>query len=338
MSLAIVAEKPSLLEAFSKTLPEFYPHIDFNLVPVYFPVFEWFASQGRFKIPHGTKWRELPVTSEVRYRPMSCEASRSQLGTHRRDGGAHFLSEAVAKAYLDDANEILVLVDGNGSSLHMAHHFISEIVGDKRWRYITAPWIVDLSDGGIQKAMTEARPIKEFGLPLIAYGATKRYFEYNYLLNARPLIGAAAREAGLYANIPSKFGLQLLYQALDAGRQNDGLRIQSMARWNGTGKYDGREYDMGLGSPASRATIVEQLVAGGFMSRSLKASTEVTDEGRQFLDLLHPDCRDPDLPFRLHDWCKLPEEDAHKAIDRYIRTFFGRQKTFFEKHRNAVAA
>lgn len=338
MSLAIIAEKPSLLESFITILPEFYSHIDFNLVPVYFPVMDWFASQGRFKVPHGTKWRELPVTSEVSYRPMTCVAARSQLGAHRRDGGPHILSEAVARAYLEDADEILVLVDGNGSSFHMAHRFITDIAGDKRWRYITAPWVVDFSEVGRRKSMTEVRPLKEFALPLISYGATKRYFEYNYLLNARPLIGAAAREAGLYSNIPSKYGLQLLYQALDAGRQNDGLRIEAMARWNGTGKYDRREYNMGLGSPASRASIIDQLVAGGFMARSLKTSTEVTDEGRQFLELLHPDCCDPDLPFRLHDWCNLPDEDAHQAIDRYMRTFFGKQKTHFDRYRSSAAA
>jgi hypothetical protein len=45
------------------------------------------------------------------------------------------------------------------------------------------------------------------------------------------------------------------------------------------------------------------------------------------LNRLHPDCEDPDLPFRLHAWCEAGAA-AKPAIDRYIKTFFGKQKRF----------
>jgi hypothetical protein len=57
----------------------------------------------------------------------------------------------------------------------------------------------------------------------------------------------------------------------------------------------------------------------------------LSENGRKFLQALHPDCQDFDLPFRLQEWQKLPSEEARKKIDKYLLTWFGRQKRFLDK-------
>ena len=52
----------------------------------------------------------------------------------------------------------------------------------------------------------------------------------------------------------------------------------------------------------------------------------LSDAGERFLEILHPDSEDPDLPFRLQEWQMLPPTEARDRIDTYLRTFFGKTK------------
>lgn len=53
--------------------------------------------------------------------------------------------------------------------------------------------------------------------------------------------------------------------------------------------------------------------------------------GETFLSALHPDCEDRDLAGRLHLWCEEGLASARPKIDRYIRTFFGKQMRFLSQ-------
>jgi hypothetical protein len=187
------------------------------------------------------------------------------------------------------------------------------------------------------------RHFDEFAMPLAMEGEIRRYFDYNYLANALPIIGEVARAAGTWGEtIPSKYGLQLLYDARETGSMSDGHRIDRMSRWKGTGRYkqDTRHYFSGLGSPTSQSSIIEELIKAHYLQRTgpKRHHTELTEEGNRFLDLLHPDCEDRDLPFRLDQWSRMPVDEAQEKINRYIRTFFGKQKVFLDKTRASEAA
>ena len=93
------------------------------------------------------------------------------------------------------------------------------------------------------------------------------------------------------------------------------------------GRYDRKKYS-GLASPTSRYPIIQQLVQDGFLKRknTKRHVTVITPEGERFLEQLHQGCQDPDQPYRISDWAKLPEDVAKAKIDRYMRTFFGKQK------------
>ena len=339
MRLAIIAEKPSLMDAFAPLLPEFFPHADFARTPVFFPIFGWYVgTANRFRLPRGLKWSELPFTSEPVYKPITSTAAKATIGIRKLGVPSFSMVEAEADQALADADVILALVDGYYGGAHLAYRFINDALGHFPKGRVLYPWLVDLTESGMRKSLSEMRHFDDFAMPIAMQGEIRRYFDFNYLCNALPMFGAAARQAGTWGStVPSKYGLQLLYDALDTGSLSDGHRVERMARWKGTGKYkeEGTAFYQGLGSCASRADILEGLVKANYLQRmgSKRVNTELSEEGRAFLELLHPDCRDPDLPFRLDQWSRLPVPEARSRIDRYIRTFFGKQKTFFEKVR-----
>lgn len=334
MRLAIIAEKPSLAGFYGKVLPEFFPDVDFSDVAVFHPIMGWYVGNRRFHFPRGLKWQDFPYVGGTAYRPLQISDSRPVKGikglSERRIINAQEGREA-----LHSADLILLLMDPCAQGIHLAYRFLADNFQDVPWERTLYPWSPDMTDDGLKKSLSAARRPDEFALPLIAMGENKRFFDFNYLVNSFALTGSSVmEEAGLRGPAPSKFGLQTLYDAREAGPLDDGNRVDRMSRWGGTGKYDRKKYD-GLGSPVSRAAIIEHLVEGGFLARIGK-KTDITDAGRRYLDLLHPNCLDADLPFRILDWAKLPEPEARHKMTRYLRTFFGKQKVFIESRRKSA--
>jgi hypothetical protein len=332
MRLAIIAEKPSFAWRFSTIFPEFYPDVDFSKAAVFFPCFGWYRGIRRFNFPRGLTWRDFPYVAEPSYRMMTVEDSRAVMGVKGLSREIGLIGNEIGLKALQSADQILLLMDPGSSSIHMASRFLSDHFPTIPWERTLFPWVQDCTDEGMRRAMRVARRADEFALPMISEGKMRRFFDANYLINSFALTGRGImNEVGLRGPIPSKYSLQVLYDALDTCPLSDGQRIQRMDRWVGTGKYDYKRYQ-GLGTPISRGPIVQNLVDAGFLARAGKM-TDITEGGRHYLKLLHPNCRDVDLPFRINDWSKLPEGKAREKMTRYLRTFFGRQKTFMDDRR-----
>lgn len=163
------------------------------------------------------------------------------------------------------------------------------------------------------------------------YGEARRYFDYNYIANALPCLGATLRKAGAAqeVNFISKNAIQLIIHlvGLDGVPLPDGKIIQMMVNWHGSGKYPKRE----MGSPISRSKILEDLIGAGLLEEVLgteKPQLLVPSElGRRFVASLHKDLADADLPARLSNWAsRWP--DSKPEMERYLRTFFGKQKRY----------
>jgi hypothetical protein len=333
MRLAIIADRPSFAAHFAKVLQDFYPAVDFSQVAVFHPIFGWYLGNRRFQFPHGLKWSDFPYVGEPSYRPIEIEDTRPVKGLKELSRRRSISGEEGSEA-LHSADQILLLMDPHGSSAHLAKRFLSDHFQTIPWERTLYPWITDFTDDGMRRALTDAKRADSFVFPHITNSELRRFFDYNFLVNSFALLGnTVMQDAGLAGPMPSKYGLQLLYDALNTGPLGDGYRVERMARWKGTGKYNASHYD-GVGSSASRSAIVENLVSGGFFSRNGKM-TDITDGGRRYLELLHPACRDEDLPFRIGDWTELPEAEARAKMTRYLRTFFGKQKVFTESRRIA---
>ncbi|MCZ7862585.1 hypothetical protein O9X98_14515 [Agrobacterium salinitolerans] len=337
MRLAIIARRPSFVAHFSKMLRELYPDVDFSDVAVFHPIFGWYVGNRRFQFPHGLKWSDFPYVGEPVYRPIMIADTRPVKGIDGLSARRNIDGNEGREA-LHSADQILLLMDPHSSSAHLAKRFLADHFETIPWERTLYPWIRDLTEDGMRGAMTAARRADEFALPFITSSEIRRFFDYNFLVNSFALLGTTVmQEAGLRGPVPSKYGLQFLYDALDTGPLSDGHRIQRMAQWAGTGKYEGKRYDYdGLGTSTSRDAILGDLVRGGFLSREGK-NTVVTEGGRCYLELLHPNCRDSDLPFRISEWAEeLPEEEGRAKMTRYLRTFFGKQKVFIENRRKST--
>ena len=129
--------------------------------------------------------------------------------------------------------------------------------------------------------------------------------------------------------VPSKFAVQTLY--LMRGREplTEGRLHEAMGNWQGTGRYERGRY-RGIGNTASRGPIIEYLKGSG-LAETEGRTVRVSALGHRFLGLLHPDCYDPDLRFRIDAWKGMPEGEANARVDRYLRTFFGKQIRYLAK-------
>lgn len=97
--------------------------------------------------------------------------------------------------------------------------------------------------------------------------------------------------------------------------------------WPGTGKYKAADLNITkIGSVTSFTQILENLSIVGLIDFDRK-NISITNTGRDLLLRIHPDCCDKDLPFRLADW-QRNWPNSKPQIDRYIKTFFGKQKRF----------
>lgn len=168
--------------------------------------------------------------------------------------------------------------------------------------------------------------------PDLAYmaslGHARQYFNHLYILNALPTFGLALRAAGIAPTgkfgFLSKYTLQLLLllARVDPGPLHWSEIIRLMAE-NPASKTRSP-----IGSCMSREAIVCWLSQSGCLTpqrQSNAARYTLSDRGRRLAGLIHKDCYDPHLSSRIEGWGETWPA-SKPAIDRYVRTSFGKQK------------
>lgn len=103
--------------------------------------------------------------------------------------------------------------------------------------------------------------------------------------------------------------------------------LKIMHNWKGTGKYS--THGM-IGSLAARVQIINNLFDLKLITNNEKYYV-VSSLGQEFLSLLHKDCEDSDLQFRLEIWQTQKFDDVKSKIDKYLETYFSKQKRKLEK-------
>jgi len=147
---------------------------------------------------------------------------------------------------------------------------------------------------------------------------------WNWNTNALAILGDVLRRT---PGVPpgafvSKKGLQVLYYLRNRVSCSEVNLVQALHNWEGTGKHTVAS----MGSPTSYAAILQQLRDAGLVTRKFpQTPISLTLAGTVFLELLHPDCYDQDMPGRLETWIAEGLPTSRTKIDRYILAFFGRQ-------------
>lgn len=316
--VVLVIEKPYVASRIQTFVRDAWPASQVVAVPL--------MSMGlhRFVYPRGRALADYPLILEPRWgRPETGAPLTLHLNS---DGWAR--GSADLRRLLDAASEIVFVGEPDpraviGYDVLLSH----EASAAARARARRAVLFHAFDDRGLGVAFASPCDVTEpaFQSALRA-GQGKRFFDYNFNVNALALLRPALRSAGASAAaVVSKFGLQVLYYLRKTGPQTQGGLIQQMHDWPGTGRYG----EVGLGSPTSRVAILATLEAAGLIDVGEPRDRMVglSKTGRAFLVGLHPDCEDPDLPARLGRWVATWPE-SRPTMERYLRTFFGKQRRF----------
>jgi hypothetical protein len=329
LNILIVTEKPGVTRAIVPLVRKRWPME--SIVFVHAMPFV----NIRFSYPRGLKLHEFPVLSEPRDRLVSWEEWACAPLVLAADGS--LAQVPMSPELFTAADHIVCACDADPTGAVAFSVLMQRVFGDGRAIACPTLTLRSLDDASIEAAFGN---LGEFGSVAgvnLAYGSIKRYFDWNWNVNSLAVLGETQRRAGVPDGAPamSKYALQLLYGMRYERPRTDGTVVSVMHHWQGTGRYKGQtgRWRPRLGSASSMAQMLENLLAAGLLDRIPVGGQNglvVSERGHTLLRLLHPDCEDPDLPFRLHAWCE-EGASAKPAVDRYIRTVFGKQLRFLRR-------
>jgi hypothetical protein len=356
MRVCLITEKTSLGANVLPYIHEMHPALDPDGFVCAF-VSPFTHLNTCFRYPRNLAMRDYPWAGEPAYEPFAFGASgpkgslafmSPRFGFVSEPGGGPVLEPARFPAQIPEpvdpggeaarrlrtADIVYVAVDPGASSTLALDRCLDFLGVDPRRVAILR--LFSLSSAHIRTALADPARIADpwYAHDLAAAGVRRR-FDYAYQVNALALHGQAMRAAGAETNAqpPTKYGLQLLYDMHGGSLRTEGELVHDMGSWEGTGSHrdlrDEHGYRPSLGGTASRHQILHGLTETGLTEWRGERHVAVSTLGLRFLSLLHPNSRDRDLPFRLEAWKTDPDGTA--KVDRYIRTFFGRQIRFLAR-------
>ncbi|MDQ1090677.1 DNA topoisomerase IA [Xanthomonas sacchari] len=310
--VVFVIEKPSTLRVLAPHLTTRWSSKVYAIATNYIGLYE-------FRYPRGLRMADFPFVRD----PMWKARALPVAPVFEVDQGGARSCGLDPGDLLRRASSIWFAGDPDPSGAVAFHTLLSECLGGE---LANGSWpalcLYSLDQQGIAQAFDAVGSTTDawFASARNA-GTARRFFDFNYNVNALAVFGPLLRQ--LCTPNPdyvlSKYSLQLLYALQGLGAvDSDAALMNAMERWRGTGRYAVR----GLGSPASRAAIIDGLRSSGLMRGLL-----ISPSGREFLSLLHRDCCDPDLPGRISEW-EGTWPESRPRMERYLRTFFGKQKRF----------
>jgi hypothetical protein len=304
-----------------------------------FPLFS-----GAFRFPRTQVYNNLPLVIDPQYKPWEWLtenpwfASVFLIFKLDANGVAHKqvceTAEQMEK-FMEQASSLVCAADWDhtgalGFNLFV-EHFAPHLHGKRHDVVCTDTFPVDPASLYRQPLTTDHPDFIALGNA----GRIKRYFDYNFHLNGNVILGDLYRsitDSNPGASI-SKYMLLILFYLHGTGPRPHHKVRSDMCQWKGKPGSAGPVAS--VGSPASATSIIQNLVTLGLLSESQSGLVAVSAIGQQFLLGLHKDCYDPHLPQRITGWQKLPFLQAQPLIERYLKTFFGKQKRYQAKRLRA---
>lgn len=334
MTIAIVAEKPSIAREIAPFARRHWPDeqiVTLCAIP--------YGPNYRMTYPRGLGWNDYPrlALPEIRLAPMGANWQPMLVDTQGRLSPCE-----VVPSFLERVSSVVNACDPDVAGTMAFALLMEDTFGADalRQRHFPSLRLVAIDEDSLTQAFANMGDFAHTCAEMLAYGRVKRYFDFNWNMNALVILGATARASGLPPNGPplSKYAVQLLlWLSSQTQPLTQGRILDRMHRWEGTGRYNTR---VEMGSAASRGQILEQMQANGLLHAAAAgdaspghAAVQLTQRAHTLVALLHKDMRDADLPFRLDAWCQQGLSDARPAIDKYILTVFGKQKRFLDARR-----
>jgi hypothetical protein len=303
MRVALICDKPSMAKYVVDELLFIEPDMDHSAFVVGWAN-EFYHLNSAFVIPRGQSYQSFPMTREAAYRPMTFDGryfDSEPLMSARRGistrSHSHFSSQE-NKIDNDDflssvkrADVVYVAFDAGPSGYHVQLRVLDWLKSlDANFVVKHLP-IMSIESVKLHHGLVKAKEINNLA-ERAQLSLVRRHFDYNYLLNAYPIMGMTFEKAfGKRLAWPlSKHELQVLYFMRRHGQPlSDGKLVDAMSRWKGTGRYNTKGWDCyhGVGNPASRRDILKNLGNQGFLTPTGKASLVISPEGKRLLQYLH---------------------------------------------------
>lgn len=139
------------------------------------------------------------------------------------------------------------------------------------------------------------------------HGWAMAFFHFNFNVNSKALFGECLRKVGVdTSDFTLTYNcLELLYRLRKQRPVSECQDVTPLADLTGTGRYQIQLRKIGLLAYQDRVAVI-------------------TDRGHEFLNMLHPDCEDPELP----DWLAFLQSDwpySTGKMMRYLDAFFRNQ-------------
>lgn len=281
-----------------------------------------------FDYPHGISFKEIPYLSEPRwkkkhlsdYKPV-LEIFPDRIET----------LDTTPQEILEKSDKIILATSLRSSEVIAFDTLISQSLGEEKAKENFDIIVThSLSPHMLEKSVNNLfHTHDKWYLELLNQAKIKKYFDYNFNVNSLLILGNSLRATGVNTSnsFISKYSLQILFE-LNSRKSvllYEYFDILSNS-WEGTGRYPKGQ----IASPLSRSKILEDLQLKELIHIDDKKLVSIASKGKIFLSMLHPDCCDLDLPFRLREW-ELNWNTARPKIDRYLNTFFGKQKKYQPK-------
>lgn len=327
MRVVVVVEKPFVAKNVVAGFQALNPQSTFVFVTV------WPIGLLQPALPRGLRWEDFPHI-DGRYEfpdvPRSDRLSSSNL--LEPDGENGLTRRALSPPWneaclaLQQADQVVVVWSPNSSLAH-ADAFLRFARGKGLQRGETRLLTSFCTEAQKQLHSAPDAATEQRIEALVEAGRVRQYFNHQFTLNSLAILSKALQPRTGWV---SKYQLQLLLHLAEQPPMTQGRCLVQMNRWAGTGRYPSQ--GEGLGSAISQVAILEQLIEKGWWSSTdpsqPKALWALTRLGQEAVAKIHPKCKDTDLPFRLTAWSQQGLVASRPAMDRYLRTFFGRQKRY----------
>lgn len=333
MKLVVITEKPHITKIIAPQVLDAYG-VDSFIALHAFPILQW-----ELVLPKGLRWSDYPLTQAPAYQQSEHHNLLPRVAvrdTDREEGVRLEDTSFEASKELPDADVILYACDPDPvGSFNFQQTIIGLLGVEAAAQQRPALLMMALDSASIAKAIARKSTFPDDCSHWLEQAKVKRYFDFNYTINSLAIFGRTlARIPSVPENFMlSKYALQVLYFLSDTHTMSESHLLSVMYRWPGSGKYPATR----MGSVISQTVIIERLHEAGLIQVSKERHTHpspricISEAGRTLLSLLHPDCEDPDLPARLEQWMGLAFSEAQPKMDRYLRTFFGKQKRFIQR-------
>lgn len=333
----IIVEKMSVAKAIGALVAERWPGEDIMMM----------ASMpyllNKYSYPRGRAYNDYPLVETPKYKKTDVRFDDGTFACGVRITNGSFLHNfsiafTPACKLMQTAEHLVFAGDWDHTGVWGMERMLELLAPERdKTDYDVAVLNGGLDEASIRRVLLDLRrPDDERFVALSNAAQVKRYFDYNFNVNSLPILGNLYRSiAG--TNDPvliSKYMVQLLLFVVKHGDEGAPNNTDWLAKWKGTGKYEIKETEWfmsGIGSPASRHPMMKQLEELGLIQEcetnpAYRMAYRCTPMGLVFAGRLHKDCADPDLPFRLQEWMGKPFDEIKPVIDKYLMTFFRRQK------------